>query len=121
MEVEFAPVHFYNVGAGATVYYYCGTTGWGPTYGSLPTVMLFAPIAPGSAGVKPGGFGFTLLPCLTNQSGELTTHLDQHPARRLRQFCRSRMGESPAPLLSRALGLKAPGKMASMKLQHVIL
>jgi hypothetical protein len=30
--------------------------------------MLFAPrIAPGSAGVKPGGFGFTLT-CLTNQT-----------------------------------------------------
>jgi hypothetical protein len=29
--------------------------------------MLFAPIAPGSAGVKLGGFGFTLT-CLTNQS-----------------------------------------------------
>src|SRR6266508_1121850 len=44
------------------------------------------------------------------QSGELATHLDQLPARRLRRFCRSRMGESPAPLLSRALGLKAAGK-----------
>jgi hypothetical protein len=59
---------FYNVGAGPKAHYYCGTTGWGPTYGELPTVMLFAPrIAPGSAGVKPGGFGFTLT-CLTNQS-----------------------------------------------------
>jgi hypothetical protein len=32
-------------------------------------VTLFAPrVAPGSAGVKPDGFGFTLLSCLTNQS-----------------------------------------------------
>jgi hypothetical protein len=49
--------------SGATVYYYYGTTGWGPTYGGLPTVMLGAPapqVAAGSAGVKPGGFGFTL-------------------------------------------------------------
>ena len=38
------------------------------------------------------------------------THLDQHPARRLRRFCRSRMAPTPEPLLSRA-----------MKLQHVIL
>jgi hypothetical protein len=59
---------FFGVGPGATVYYYCGTTGWGATYGGFPTVMLFAPIAPGSAGVKPGGFGFTVVPCLTNQT-----------------------------------------------------
>ena len=59
---------FARVGAGAKAYYYCGTTGWGATYGGLPTVMLFAPrIAPGSAGVKPGGFGFTLT-CLTNKT-----------------------------------------------------
>src|SRR6266498_654178 len=35
--------HFVGVGAGAKVYYYCGTTGWGATYGGLPTVMLCAP------------------------------------------------------------------------------
>jgi hypothetical protein len=62
---------FYGVGAGAKVYYYCGTTGWGATYGGsapLPTVMLCPPqIAPGSAGMKPGGFGFTLT-FLTNQT-----------------------------------------------------
>jgi hypothetical protein len=59
---------FYNVGAGATVYYYCGTTGWGPTYDGLPTVMLCPPqMATGGAGVKPGGFGFTLT-SLTNQT-----------------------------------------------------
>jgi hypothetical protein len=59
-----------NVGAGAKVYYYCGTTGWGATYGgpSLPTVMLCPPqIGPGSAGMKPGGFGFTITR-LTNQT-----------------------------------------------------
>ena len=59
---------FFNVAAGAKAYYYCGTTGWGAAYGGLPTVMLFAPrVAPGTAGVKPGGFGFTLT-CLTNQT-----------------------------------------------------
>ncbi len=54
---------FDNVGAGATVYYYYGTAGWGPTYGGLPTVMLGAPapqVGSGSAGMKPGGFGFTI-------------------------------------------------------------
>ena len=54
---------FADVAAGATVYYYNGTTGWGPTYGGLPTVMLAVPppqVGTGSAGVKPGGFGFTI-------------------------------------------------------------
>jgi hypothetical protein len=66
---------FANVGAGAKAYYYCGTTGWRTNYGGwgtnypgLPTVMLCPPqIAPGSAGVKPGGFGFTLT-SLTHQT-----------------------------------------------------
>jgi hypothetical protein len=59
---------FANVGAGARVYYYCGTTGWGANYGGLPTVMLCAPqIAQGSVGMKPGGFGFTPT-FLTNQT-----------------------------------------------------
>jgi hypothetical protein len=59
---------FANVGAGAKAYYNCGTTGWGTTYGGLPTVMLCAPqFGPGSAGMKPGGFGFTLN-FLTNQT-----------------------------------------------------
>ena len=59
---------FQNVGAGAKAYYYCGTTGWGTSYGGLPTVMLCPPqIAPGSAGMKAGGFGFTLT-FLTNQT-----------------------------------------------------
>jgi hypothetical protein len=54
---------FSHIAAGAKVYYYYGATGWGPTYGGLPTVMLGAPtpqVGTGSAGVKPGGFGFTL-------------------------------------------------------------
>jgi hypothetical protein len=53
---------FFSVGPGATVYYYYGTTGWGATYGGLPTVMLYPPpqVGTGSAGVKPGGFGFTI-------------------------------------------------------------
>jgi hypothetical protein len=57
------PAMFDNVAPGAKVYYYYGTTGWGPMYGGLPTVMLGAPapqVAAASAGVKPGGFGFTL-------------------------------------------------------------
>jgi hypothetical protein len=67
-DIEAGGAHFGGVGAGAKAYYYCGTTGWGATYGGLPTVMLCPPqIAPGSAGVKPGGFGFTLTR-LTNQT-----------------------------------------------------
>jgi hypothetical protein len=67
-DIEAGGAHFLGVGAGAKAYYYCGTTGWGATYGGLPTVTLFAPrIATGSAGVKPGGFGF-ILTCLTNQT-----------------------------------------------------
>jgi hypothetical protein len=59
---------FSIVGAGAKAHYYCGTTGWGATYGELPTVMLCPPqIAPNSAGLKPGGFGLTLTR-LTNQT-----------------------------------------------------
>ncbi len=59
---------FQNVGAGAKVYYYCGKTGWGGSYGGLPTAMLCPPqIAPGYTGIKPGGFGFTLAR-LTNQT-----------------------------------------------------
>ncbi len=54
---------FYQIAAGAKVYYFYGTTGWGPTYGGLPTVMLGAPapqVGAASAGVKVDGFGFTL-------------------------------------------------------------
>jgi hypothetical protein len=61
---------FYDVVAGARVYYYYGTPGWGPTYGGVPAVMLGAPapqIGTGSADVEPGGFGFTLTG-VTNQT-----------------------------------------------------
>jgi len=53
---------FVGVPASAKVYYYYGSTGWGTTYGGLPTVMLYPPpqVGSGSTGVKPGGFGFTL-------------------------------------------------------------
>jgi BspA type Leucine rich repeat region (6 copies) len=30
---------FHNVNAAATAYYLSGTTGWGPTYGGLPTMI----------------------------------------------------------------------------------
>ncbi len=47
-----------------TVYYYYGTSGWGTSYGGLPTVMLGAP-APqigggGSVAIQSGNFGFTI-------------------------------------------------------------
>src|SRR6185369_1498303 len=61
---------FYNVAAGAKVYYYYGASGWGPTYGGLPAVMLDAPppqIGTASADVKPGGFRFTFTG-VTNQT-----------------------------------------------------
>jgi hypothetical protein len=61
---------FENIGTSATVYYYYGTTGWGPSYYGLPTVMLGAPapqFGAGTAGVKPGGFGFTIAG-VTNQT-----------------------------------------------------
>jgi hypothetical protein len=51
------------IGAGATIYYHYGSTGWWPTFGGLPTVMLGAPapqISNSSTGASPGGFGFTL-------------------------------------------------------------
>src|SRR5438876_2261928 len=40
---SFSGYWFVNVGAGAKVYYYCCTTGWGTNYGGLPTVMLSPP------------------------------------------------------------------------------
>jgi hypothetical protein len=45
-----------------TVYYYYGTTGWGATYGGLPTVMLYWPpqIAANDVGVQSGNFRFTI-------------------------------------------------------------
>src|SRR5690606_32515882 len=54
---------FDNIAPDAKDYYYYGTTGWEPTYGGLLAVMLGAPapqVAAASAGLKPGGFGFTL-------------------------------------------------------------
>jgi hypothetical protein len=72
---------FYNVSAGATVYYYYGTSGWGTTYGGLPTVMLGAPPPQiggggGNVGVQAGMFGFTLTG-VTNQTivVEVSTNL----------------------------------------------
>jgi hypothetical protein len=52
----------------ATIYYYSGTTGWGPTYGGLPTVMLNGLSTPptlggggsGGVGVQFGQFGFPI-------------------------------------------------------------
>jgi hypothetical protein len=45
---------------GATVYYLAGTTGWGPTYGGLPTVMLGSQLLISNIGVKNNEFGFTI-------------------------------------------------------------
>ena len=76
-DIEAGMAQFQNIGAGAKVYYYCGTSGWGATYG-LPTatVMLCPPqFALGSAGVKPGGFGFTLT-FLTNQTIVVEASID---------------------------------------------
>jgi hypothetical protein len=46
----------------ATIYYYYGTTGWGITYGNLPTVELFEPpqIGQTSAYMEPDNFNFTI-------------------------------------------------------------
>ena len=72
---------FYNVSAGATVYYYYGTSGWGTTYGGLPTVMLGAPPPQiggvgGNVDVHSGNFSFTLTG-VTNQTivVEVSTNL----------------------------------------------
>jgi hypothetical protein len=57
------PDPHYEFGVAAIIRYYYGTSGWGPTFGGLPTVMLGAPapqISAGSPGVKPGGYGFTV-------------------------------------------------------------
>jgi hypothetical protein len=50
---------FSDAAAGATVYYYYGTSGWSSTYGGLPTVELFPPLV-GSIGVQSSHFGFTI-------------------------------------------------------------
>ena len=46
----------------ATAYYLAGTTGWGPTFDGLPTVMLGGSTTPQLTGVGAGsnGFGFTI-------------------------------------------------------------
>jgi hypothetical protein len=55
---------FNGVGASARVYYYYGTSGWGTSYGYLPTVMLYFPPQIGGSGgnvqLQAGKFGFTL-------------------------------------------------------------
>jgi hypothetical protein len=53
----------FNVGLGATVYYYYGRTGWGTTLGYWPAVMLGPPapqIGGGIVGIQSGQFGFTI-------------------------------------------------------------
>jgi len=47
---------FIGVNPAAVVYYYVGTTGWGATYGGLPTMMLNLPLVFVTTN---GGFGFT--------------------------------------------------------------
>ena len=48
--------------AGATVYYYYGTSGWSATYDGLPTVELYAPpgIGGGGMGMAAGQFNFNV-------------------------------------------------------------
>jgi hypothetical protein len=46
----------------ATVYYYYGTSGWGATYGGLPTVELaWSPQINGGATAQSSGFSFTII------------------------------------------------------------
>ena len=53
---------FYENAATATVYYYYGTSGWGATYGGLPTVELaWTPQIVGSAKMQSDGFDFTII------------------------------------------------------------
>jgi hypothetical protein len=55
---------------GTVVYYYYGTSGWGSTYDSLPTVMLGAPtpqLGGVSADVQSGNFNF-IVSGVTNQT-----------------------------------------------------
>jgi hypothetical protein len=59
----------FGTASGAKVYYYLGTTGWGPSYGGLPTIAIvrLPVISKGSVGVHAGvGFGFNILG-LTNE------------------------------------------------------
>jgi len=43
-----------------TGYYLPGTTGWGPTFAALPTVLWNAQVEPGSYGVRTNQFGFNI-------------------------------------------------------------
>jgi len=54
---------FGNNPAAGTVYYYYGTTGWGTTFGGLPTMMLGAPvpqIGNGGVTVQTNGISFAI-------------------------------------------------------------
>jgi BspA type Leucine rich repeat region (6 copies) len=67
-----APTLGTNVFSGdlATIYYYYGTSGWGTTYGGLPTVMLGAPtpqVGGGNVAMQSGNFGF-IITGVTNQT-----------------------------------------------------
>ncbi len=114
---------FFNVSPGAKAYYYCGTSGWGATYGGLPTVMLCPPqIAPGSAGERLGGFGFTVR-TLTNQSVVVEASanlLDWQPIwtntlpGTSTDFVDAQSTNNP-PLLSRAVELKAGAEWLNFK------
>jgi hypothetical protein len=60
-----APSPGLNMFAGvsnATIYYLPGTTGWGPTFGGLPTALWQPMVEPGdtSFGLGTNGFGFTI-------------------------------------------------------------
>ena len=56
------PGVFAAVAAEAKAYYHYGASGWGLTYGGLPTVMLYPPpqVGAGNAGLQTGGFGFAI-------------------------------------------------------------
>lgn len=55
------PYDFTTWGVSATIYYYYGTSGWGATYGGLPTVELaWTPQIVGGANMQPN-FSFTII------------------------------------------------------------
>jgi hypothetical protein len=51
---------FQSVNSAAKVYYLAGATGWGATYGGLPTVLLSSPLQIGSVGIETNQFAFTI-------------------------------------------------------------
>jgi len=66
---------FYN-DTHLTVYYMSGTTGWNPTYGGRPTVMLGSPIAPSELaapifGISGGSVNFTVQPSVAGRCYQL--------------------------------------------------